>query len=64
MKTTRRCNERKQGRLYTLGRGLQRANSRKSSKKLGIGGEGWEKKMQKQGGKFRGEETNGMDRGK
>jgi hypothetical protein len=40
------------------------ANRRKSSKKLGIGGEGWEKKMQKQGGKFRGEETNGMDRGK
>jgi hypothetical protein len=38
MKTSRRRvenDERKQARLYTLGRGLQRENRRKRSKKLG-----------------------------
>jgi hypothetical protein len=35
--------------MYAHGRGLQRENMRKRSKKLGRG-EGWEKKIQKQGG--------------
>jgi hypothetical protein len=67
MKTTRRRrrrNERKQERLYTLGRGLQRENRRKRSKKLGRGEVEWEMKIQRQGGKCRGEETDGMDTGK
>jgi hypothetical protein len=48
--------------MYAHGRGLQRENMRKRSKKLGRG-EGWEKKIQKQGGKCR-EETDEMDRRK
>jgi hypothetical protein len=68
MKTTRRRvgrpNERKQRRLYILGRGLQRENRRKRNKKLGRGEGGWEKKFQRQGGKCREEETDGMDRRK
>jgi hypothetical protein len=35
---------------------------RKRSKRLRSGEEGWEKKIHKQGGKCRGEETDGMDR--
>jgi hypothetical protein len=63
-KTCRRRNERKQGRLYTLARGLQRENRRKRSKKLRRREGGWEKKIQRQGGKCRGEENDGMDRRK
>jgi hypothetical protein len=65
MKTTIRGVEvtikKKQGRSYTLRRGLQWENRRKRSKKLGSGEGGWEKKIQRQGGKCRGEETDGMD---
>jgi hypothetical protein len=61
-KTCPRCNERKQRRLYTLARGLQWENRRKRSKKLGRRETGWEKKIQRQGGKCKGEETDGMDR--
>jgi hypothetical protein len=39
-------------------------NRRKRSKKLGRGEGGWEKKIQRQGGKCRGEETDGMNRRK
>jgi hypothetical protein len=39
-------------------------NGRKRSRKLGRGEGGWEKKIQRQGGKRRGEETDGMDRRK
>jgi hypothetical protein len=63
MKTTRRRNERKAGRSYTLGRGLQQENRRKSSKKLRRGERGWEKKIQRQGGKCRGEEIDGNKQG-
>jgi hypothetical protein len=52
-KTCRRRNERKQGTSYTLGRGLQQENMSKRSKK-----------MQRQDGKWRGEETDEMDRRK
>jgi hypothetical protein len=54
-KTCRRRNERKQGRSYTLGKGVQRKNRRKRSKKVGRGEGGWEKKSQRQCGKCRGE---------
>jgi hypothetical protein len=37
---------------------------RKRSSKLGRGEGRWEKKIQRQGGKFRGEETDGMDQRK
>jgi hypothetical protein len=50
--------------MYALGRGLQRENRRKRRKKLGRGEGGWEKKIQRQGVKRRGEETDGMDRRK
>jgi hypothetical protein len=36
-------------------------NKRKRSKKLGRGEEAWGKNIQRQGGKCRGEETDGMD---
>jgi hypothetical protein len=45
-------------------RGLQPKNRRKRSKKSGRVEGGWKKKIQKQGGKCRGEETDGMDRSK
>jgi hypothetical protein len=63
MKTTVRRvkDKRKQRRMYALGRGLQRENRSKRSKKLGRGKEGWEKKIQRQGGKCRGKETDGID---
>jgi hypothetical protein len=48
--------------LYTLGRELQRENRRKRSKNLERGEGGWEKKIQ--GGKCKGEVTDGMDRRK
>jgi hypothetical protein len=64
MKTTRRRNERKQGRLYTHGRGLQQENRRKRSKKLGRGEGVWEEKIQRKDGKCKGDETDGMDRRK
>jgi hypothetical protein len=51
MKTTRRRNERKQGRLYTHGRGLQQENRRKRSKKLGREEGVWEEKIQRKDGK-------------
>jgi hypothetical protein len=60
-KRCRRCNKRKQERLYALARELQLENRRKRSKKLGRGEGGWEKKIQRQGGKYRKEETDGMD---
>jgi hypothetical protein len=62
MKTTVRGvkDKRKQRRMYALGRGLQRENRSKRSKKLGRGKEGWEKKIQRQGGKCRGKETDGI----
>jgi hypothetical protein len=63
-KKTCRRRKRKQGRSYTLGRGIQREKRRKRSKKLGRGEGAWEKKIQRQGGKCRGEETDGMDRRK
>jgi hypothetical protein len=44
--------------------GLQRKSRRKRRKKLVRGEGGWEKKIQRQGGKCRGEETDGMDRRK
>jgi hypothetical protein len=56
-KTCRRRNERKHGRLYALRTRLQRENRRKRSNKLGRGEGGWEKKIQRQGGKCRGDET-------
>jgi hypothetical protein len=37
---------------------------RKRSKKYGRGEEEWKKKIQRQGGRCRGEETDGMDRRK
>jgi hypothetical protein len=43
-KRCRRYNERKQRKMYALGRGLQQENRRKRSKKLGRGEGGWEKK--------------------
>jgi hypothetical protein len=60
----RRRNEIKQGRSYTLERVLQRENRKKRSKQLGRGEGGWEKKIQRQGGKCREEETDGIDRRK
>jgi hypothetical protein len=48
-------------RMYALGRELQRENRKKRSKKLGRGEGGWEKKIQKQCGKCKGKETDGMD---
>jgi hypothetical protein len=39
----------------------EQENRRKKSKKLGRRGEVWEKKIQRQGGKCRGEETERMD---
>jgi hypothetical protein len=60
-KTCRRRNERKEGRMYAHGKGLQRENR---SKKLGRGKGGWEKKIQRQGEECGGEETDGMDRRK
>jgi hypothetical protein len=59
-----RCNKRKQRRMYAHGRELQWENRRKGSKKLGRGEEGWEKKIQRQCGKCRGKEIDGMDRRK
>jgi hypothetical protein len=56
--------KKKQRRLYTLWRGLQRDNRRKRRKKLETGKGEWEKKIQRQGGKCRGEETDGIDRRK
>jgi hypothetical protein len=50
--------------MYAHGRGLHRENTRKGSKKLGRGEEGWEKKIQRQCGKRRGKEIGGMDRRK
>jgi hypothetical protein len=50
--------------MYAHGRGLQRENKRKRNRKLARGEGGWEKKVQKLGGKCRGEETDGMDRRK
>jgi hypothetical protein len=44
--------------------GLQRENRRKRRKKLGRGEGEWQKEIQRQGGKCRGEETDGMDRTK
>jgi hypothetical protein len=65
MKTRRRGVEdtikKKHGRMYAHWRGFQLENRRKRSKKVGRGEEGWEKKIQKQGGKCRGEETDGID---
>jgi hypothetical protein len=63
-KRCRRYNKTKHGRMYAHLRGFQLENRRKRSKKMGRGEEGWEKKIQKQGGKCRGEETDGMDRRK
>jgi hypothetical protein len=42
--------------MHTCGRGLQRENGRKRSQKSGTGEGGLEKKIQRQGGKCRGEE--------
>jgi hypothetical protein len=61
---SRRRNVRKQGRSYTLVRGLQRENRRKRNMKLERGERGWEMKIQKQGGKCRGEQIYGMNRRK
>jgi hypothetical protein len=48
-KRCRRRNERKQGRSYNFGRGLQGENRRKRSKKLGRGEGVWKNKIQRQG---------------
>jgi hypothetical protein len=53
--------ENREDRISTLGRGLQREKRRTRTKKLGSREGGWEKKIQRQGGKCRGEETDGMD---
>jgi hypothetical protein len=50
--------------MYAHGRGLQRENKRKKNRKLARGELEWEKKILKQGGKCRGEETDGIDRRK
>jgi hypothetical protein len=42
--------------MHARGRELQRMNRRKRGKKSGTGERGWEKKIQRQGGKCRGEE--------
>ncbi|KAJ3620076.1 hypothetical protein MTP99_004070 [Tenebrio molitor] len=55
-KTGRRHNEGGQRRMHARGRELQRMNRRKRGKKSGTGERGWEKKIQRQGGKCRGEE--------
>jgi ssDNA-binding Zn-finger/Zn-ribbon topoisomerase 1 len=59
-----RCNKRKQRRMCAHGRVLQRENRRKRNRILGRGEEEWEKKIQRQGGKCREEEIDGMDRRK
>jgi hypothetical protein len=44
-----------------MGRGVQRENRRKRSKKLGRGAGGWEKKIHRQGEKCTRKEIDGMD---
>jgi hypothetical protein len=49
--------KKKQGIMYAHGRGLQRENRRKRSKKLG---RSWEKKIQRQGGNKGTKKENGL----